>query len=497
MTAWLRPFMTLAALAAVLSLAACGGGNGAPNNMFDTSNQTLPLSVFPATSNVFAGTPATLTVTGGTGPFTVFSSDESIVPVPQGVSGNTLTIVPNRVGADTPVTLTFRDARGQVFAATVNVKTALLINSLTLKADNFLAPCPSGKVDSTTPTDTNDSTWICSGQTGSVAVRVQNGNGGGLTGQFVRFDIVQGDFQIFTQGPGQPNAFARCYIVPTDQNGNAVARIQANPSAPQQIVIVQGSVLGTTPPPTSTPACDPATVPTNNDFVRGIFVIQNVTSGGPEMAVLPSTVTITGPDTQTCSAGVVSTFYVYGGQPPYVIRNTFPQALVISPTLVTTSGAGFNVTTTGACVTPATIVIADAAGHTTSVTLNNNLGNTPPNTVTNKNPIVIGPLPIPTLACTAPANAANIVVSGGGTVAQQGTSAPVITPATQFLVSTDRPDILSLPPQPTAPNSVIQLTRFGTGQVDATGSTTAVVHVNVFDGLQTQTFNVTVANTCP
>ena len=50
MTAWLRPFMTLAALAAVLSLAACGGGNGAPNNMFDNGGTVAPLTVTPATA---------------------------------------------------------------------------------------------------------------------------------------------------------------------------------------------------------------------------------------------------------------------------------------------------------------------------------------------------------------------------------------------------------------------------------------------------------------
>ena len=34
LSAWLRPLLTLAALLGVLSLAACGGGNGAPNNPF-------------------------------------------------------------------------------------------------------------------------------------------------------------------------------------------------------------------------------------------------------------------------------------------------------------------------------------------------------------------------------------------------------------------------------------------------------------------------------
>ncbi|HLX29357.1 MAG TPA: hypothetical protein VKV24_12815 [Casimicrobiaceae bacterium] len=486
-TAWLRPLLTLAAIAGVLSLAACGGGNGAPsqNNAVST-----PLSVLPATASVYSGTPVTLTVSGGTPPYSAFSADQSILPVQQNVSGNSITIVPNQVTADTEVDVTIRDSKGVSATAALTVKAALLINSLTLKADNFSDQCPSSAINSTTPTDTNGSTWICSGQTGSLAVRLQNGPAGGLAGQYVRFDIVQGDFQIFTEGPGQPNAFARCYIVPTDQNGNAVARILANPSAPQQIVIVQASVLGTTPPPTSTPVCDPSEVPTTGNFVRGLFVIQQV----GQLSVVPTTVTITGPDTQTCSAGVVSTFYIFGGTPPYTIRNTFPQALIVAPTLVAASGGGFNVTTNGACVNPATISIADAAGHQTTVTLINQVGTTPPNTVTNKNPIVIGPTPIPTLTCGA---STNIFVSGGGTSSQQGNSPPVITPATQFLISTDRPDILQVNPTSVGPLTAVQLTRLTGSNVDASASANATVHLNIFDGNQSQTFSVTVTDTCP
>ena len=112
LTAWLRPLMTLAALAAVLSLAACGGGGGAPNNAFDSGNQTLPLAVFPNIANVYAGQPVTLAVSGGNGPFSAFSSDQSVIAVEPSVSGNTITLLPNRVTADTLVTNNgFRDGR--------------------------------------------------------------------------------------------------------------------------------------------------------------------------------------------------------------------------------------------------------------------------------------------------------------------------------------------------------------------------------------------------
>ncbi|HEY3584371.1 MAG TPA: hypothetical protein VGL90_08330, partial [Casimicrobiaceae bacterium] len=60
--------MTLAALAAVLSLAACGGGNGAPNNPFDSGGTVTPLTVTPATATTYSGTPFTFVITGGKPP---------------------------------------------------------------------------------------------------------------------------------------------------------------------------------------------------------------------------------------------------------------------------------------------------------------------------------------------------------------------------------------------------------------------------------------------
>ncbi len=43
--AWLRSLAGLAALAGLLGLSACGGGSGAPNNVYDTPG---PLTVLPA-----------------------------------------------------------------------------------------------------------------------------------------------------------------------------------------------------------------------------------------------------------------------------------------------------------------------------------------------------------------------------------------------------------------------------------------------------------------
>ncbi len=87
-TAWLRPFVTLLALAGVLSLAACGGGSGAPNNMFDNPG-TVTLQVLPLNTTVYSGVPSTVTITSGTAPFTLFSNNPAILPVTSGPSSST------------------------------------------------------------------------------------------------------------------------------------------------------------------------------------------------------------------------------------------------------------------------------------------------------------------------------------------------------------------------------------------------------------------------
>ncbi len=100
LTAWLRLGALLLAPAGVLSLSACGGGSGAPNNPFEPGPTTpTPLVVVPAEAIAFAGTPLILSITGGTPPYQAFSSNPSALPVPQNVNGNTLALLANNVDA--------------------------------------------------------------------------------------------------------------------------------------------------------------------------------------------------------------------------------------------------------------------------------------------------------------------------------------------------------------------------------------------------------------
>ena len=331
MTAWLRPFMTLAALAAVLSLAACGGGGGAPNNQFQGGGTATPLAVTPASATTYSGTPFTFVVTGGAPPYTVISSDQAALPVVGTLTGNTLVVVPGNVGANTPVTLTIRDTAGTSVAAAVSVRPALLLPaSITITGN---PNCGAAGAD------------LCSGQDGLATVKVLGPAGAPLAGRPIQFDVVQGDFGISSTAPGQP--VVASLVVNSDQNGDAAVRLVVPVSAPTQVATLR------------------ATDVTSGSSVVGQFTIAQFVNGNSVLSVIPTgTTTFKGPDTATCSAGASATFYVFGGTPPYTIATNFPQAVTISGNPVLRSGGGFTITTNGTCFTGLTFAITDAAGRT-------------------------------------------------------------------------------------------------------------------------------------
>src|SRR6478672_1056669 len=367
LTTWLRPLLTLAALAGVLSLAACGGGNGAPNNPFQGG--AGPLSISPAVATLYSGNPFVFAVTGGNAPYAITSSDQAVLPAVGTLDGNTLVVTPGNVGADTSVTLTVRDAQNQSVTAAITVKPALLLPaSITITGN---PNCGASGAD------------LCSGQDGSASVQVLGPAGAPLAGRDVRFDVVQGSYSISSTAPGQP--LVQSLTVTTDQNGNATARLVVPVNAATQIATIR------------------ATDVTDGSSIVGQFTIAQFINGSSVLTVIPSGVTtFTGPDTTQCSSGASATFYIFGGTPPYTVATNFPSAISISGAPVQRSGGGFTITTTGQCVTGLTFAIIDAAGQTvlTPPTVSNVLGTAEPPPAT----LVLTPTTIPatgTVACTA------------------------------------------------------------------------------------------------
>jgi len=386
----LRALASFAALAAVLALSACGGGSGAPNNPYAPGpGAPGPLTLLPDTATVYSGIATTLTVDGGTPPYFAFSSDSSVLPVAQAVSGNSILVLPSNVGADTAVTITVQDSALKTASSSITVKAApLMPNGITVSANG---DCAIG------------ATTLCSGGTGTATVIVAGPGGGGIAGRVVRFDVIAGAYQLQTANPAVP--LAATINVVTDANGQAVAGIAVNVNAPTQIASIR------------------ATDVTSGNQVTGQFLIQQVTDGGQVLSVVPTgNVTIDGPSPTECSSGVQVAYYIYGGTPPYQVAATFPGVVSLSGVPVTRNGGSFVATTNGACFVNMQYAITDATGRTipggSSPTLTNELGQ---QTSSGGGTMTVAPTAITNPACTGKTFQLTVV---GGKAPYSVTAAP-------------------------------------------------------------------------
>jgi len=405
---WLRAAGALFGIACLVVLAGCGGGSGAPNNPYEPPPPVIPpLIVLPTAITVYPGTPATATISGGVAPYRAFSSDATALPVSLNVSGSTLVLAANQVTATALVQVTVQDAAGTVSApVVVTVSPSPLLPSLITITSN---PNPACQATENT---------ICSGGTGTATVKVTGNGGVGVQGRAVRFDVVQGNFQIASTNPAQP--LVTTLTTTTDSNGNAVVVLSVPPDTPTQTGILR------------------ATDVTTGQQITGAFQILQMTIDGAVLSVLPlGTTTITGPDTAHCSTGVSVSYFIFGGTPPYRVDTNFPQAITITGAPVTKSGGSFTATTNGTCFQNLTFVITDATGRTIPSgqypLITNQVGTTAPTPPLT--PLVVTPGAIAKNNCV-PANTFQFLGTGGvapySAVVTSSTSStsPVISPQT-------------------------------------------------------------------
>jgi len=346
-TAWLRLLGCLVALAALFSLAACGGGSGAPNNQFAPPPPPTPdLVVQPLSEVAYAGTATTITITSGVAPFSAFSNNATVLPVTQAVSGDTVLILANAVSADTTVGITIQDGLGRTVLVNVTVRPAPLLNAL--------AFAPSGSTCGLN---------LCSGQAGTATVSALGPAGAPLPGRQIKFEVVSGPIAFISSNPGTP--LVQTITVSTDNAGNAIALLQAQTDA------------------TTQPAQIRATDVTSGQAQLAKFTVVNSTSSGASpITVIPSTVNIQGVFVNTCSTGFRVDYYVFGGNPPYTISVPFPTTITLVNNVVPSSGGFFEVVTNGSCVNPLTFALVDSAGKqpATQPTLINSPGTAVPAT---------------------------------------------------------------------------------------------------------------------
>ncbi|MEP7069239.1 MAG: hypothetical protein ABI789_08365 [Usitatibacter sp.] len=363
-------FASLAlALFSIAALTSCGSGavsGSAP------VNDPARITILPAIATAFSGLPTTFVISGGTGSYIVSSSNQSIVQVSGSLNGNTLTIIPNPVIADTLVTLTVRDTgTTPTVSASVTVRPGTVSNDITI-----------------TPSSTQGTGCapaICSGGDAEVSATISQG-GVPLAARGVRFDAVSGDFAFVTSVAGATETLAGSIVVVTDETGKARARIRVRADAPNQTALLQVTDLGA------------------GAFQRASFLIAQATGTSPGFFVSPSSATFQGSRADQCATtGISATFFVFGGIPPYSVSNT-SSAFFVSPVIVSSSGGSFSVTPNGTCVDAFPIIVRDVSGRTTTVTVSNIRGTQPVPA------LVVGPSTVNLNSCTA---VASVTASGG------------------------------------------------------------------------------------
>lgn len=375
--AWLRPALALLGLTGLLTLGACGGGSGAPNNPYSPVTTSPVLIVQPLVATVYSGVPATLSITSGQGPFQAFSSNSTVLPVTQVVSGFSVVLLANKVSQDESVRITIEDAFGSTVNVAVTVKASPILNTLTVA-----------------PTGGDCGVSLCSGQTGTASVTASGTAGGGVAGRQIRFEVIYGPFAIITTNPAFP--LDKSLTVVTDTNGNASVGIQATVNAP------------------TAPAQIRATDVTSGDQEIANFTVVNSTVPGQSpITVVPASTTISGAYTNTCSTGFRVDNYIYGGNPPYRITVSAPTTVTLVNSTVLTSGGFFEYITNGSCVDPVTFSIFDAAGKQTTSTLSNKPGTAAPPGPTPPAALRITPGTATSASCTG--KTFTFVITGGTT----------------------------------------------------------------------------------
>jgi hypothetical protein len=102
---------------------------------------------------------------------------------------------------------------------------------------------------------------------------------------------------------------------------------------------------------------------------------DDLAGGLTELSVQPTEIAVTAATgATTCAAGYVGKVYIFGGAPPYRLKNTFDTLVTLDKAQVDNEGGDFSVTFTGGCMDPGTVVVEDSLRRTVSVKLTNKIG---------------------------------------------------------------------------------------------------------------------------
>ena len=368
-------FQTLAryavGLVSAFLLASCGGG-GAEQRPTDTGNITLN----PPTATWYAGVKNTLVISGGTGPFTLTSSEPGIFPVPLNTSSRTIDVVPLQPGV---VDAGLQPDELQV--RTVNITVRDVVGNQNFNvirvAQNFLTgygmfvggtTCAAGQ--------------LCAGGE-TVLFFDSTFNGALYAGHQFRIERVTGPFQFLD--PLNTNNQVDVVIVTADHEGKFTTRIRVATGIPSQVALIKVTDIQ------------------SGAYTYRVLPIVGTPATGA-LAAIPDAINLTGPNGTTCGFGTVDVL-VFDGQAPYTATCPNPQIFVLNQTSGSQPGRfTFVVGASSACLNAEQCVIQDATGARVTIPITTVKGTDPPPV-----PLAVAPAAI-TLTCGA---SGSVTVVGG------------------------------------------------------------------------------------
>jgi hypothetical protein len=439
---------------ASLLLGSCGGGGASNVNPAGGVVQILPNN-----GTLFAGVEYTFTASGGRPPYFISSSEPALLPVPFSINGHTFSVVPANpavIDANLPpdsypvrtVTLTIRDSTGQ--SASTGDALQVGVNFLTGYPVSFASNCAG--------TGTVAGPAFCAG--GETAVEVSaNISGNWVGNRQYRFEVVRGPiFFVNIPGNGTLGPGGSTWTTRTDHEGDAHAIIRTNPNIASQIAIFR--------------VVDVATGASTQYVVN----LNGVPISGGSLTALPSEFTFIGRDNATCGTGTAD-FLVFDGIPPYTATSSFPSSLIVEPTVSNENPGRFRLAATNPffCMDEGAIVITDAAGRRTTVTVTTELGTNDPPPPT----MVFTPASL-VLSC---GTAGTVIISGGSGTFSGASPDPRISVTISGRTATITrgavdPAGTPVSPTPGTPNPV-------------------AFAVNITDGTQTSAIGITAPSNCP
>ncbi|APV49221.1 hypothetical protein BWI17_05705 [Betaproteobacteria bacterium GR16-43] len=398
--------------ASTLVLSSCGGGGAAGN-----PTQGAGLNIIPPVITAYAGIPFTVTIAGGSRPYILGSSDPAVFPVPNTLAtGGSFDVIPAQPGVvDTGLqpgelprrsgSLTARDTTGFVATATFSVGQNFLVG-YGVSYTNLCPPPATGQAQ----------IQACNGS--QTVVTVSPTFNGILRGNaLVRFERLRGTFgfvQCASPPPVNPT-LVNSITTNTDHEGKATVCLQPASNSATQLATYR--VI---------------------DVVTGVYVDQVFTIvGGPAsgaLTVIPSTITLTGSGGR-CGSGS-SNFTVFDGTTPYTAVSSNPTLVSVVPAAGSTNT--FTVTVFAQqppCPTGNTVIVTDADGRRTTVTVDSAAGGTAPT-------MLVSPTSV-TLTCGTSSSVT--VIGGSGTYNATSTS-----PGLTATVSGNLVTITSVRPFPAA-----------------------------------------------